>query len=208
MTAKDYKSNVFINCAFDPDFKPMLWAIVFAIHDCGYIARCAMEIDDGVPNRIDKIFKIMSECKFGVHDLSVTEPDPVHNLPRFNMPLELGMFLGGQHFGNRDQRSKSVLILENEPHSCQVFISDLAGKDPQSHDGDPKKAMARVRNWLNSATTETILPGPKRINTHYQDFTDWLPTTCEKFGIDPEDIQFNDYVVFTEEWLKENVPTV
>lgn len=208
MASKDYRFSVFINCAFDPDFRPMFRAMVFAVHDCGYIARCAMEIDDSAPNRIDKIFKIMAECRFGIHDLSVTELDPVHNLPRFNMPLELGMFLGGQYFGSREQRAKGVLILDRDPYRYRIFITDIAGKDPQSHEGDPKKAMAKVRNWLNNATSGTVLPGPRRICSHYDDFNDWLPQPCEDFGIEPDDIQFNDYVVFVEEWLKENVPTV
>ena len=43
---KDYLNNVFINCPFDNQYKPIFDSLVFAIHDCGYIARCAKEVDD------------------------------------------------------------------------------------------------------------------------------------------------------------------
>ena len=52
------------------------------------------ELDDGGQTRIDKIFALIEQCRYGIHDLSPTELDAVNNLPRFNMPLELGLFLG------------------------------------------------------------------------------------------------------------------
>lgn len=33
---------------------------------------------------IEKIFKMISQCKFGIHDISLTELDPSNHLPRFN----------------------------------------------------------------------------------------------------------------------------
>ncbi len=44
-----------------------------------------MEIDDSAQVRIDKIVRIIEECKYAIHDLSRTDPDPEHNLPRFNI---------------------------------------------------------------------------------------------------------------------------
>jgi hypothetical protein len=45
-----------------------------------------------------RIFKLIEGCQFGIHDISRTELDTDSQLPRFNMPLELGMFLGAQRF--------------------------------------------------------------------------------------------------------------
>ena len=206
---KSYHSNVFINCAFDSDFRPFFRAIVFTIHDCGYIARCAMEVDDGVQNRIDKIFKIMADCRFGIHDLSRTELDDEHKLPRFNMPLELGMFLGVSAYGLSERRPKICLILDKERHRYQKFISDIAGKDIKSHDGKPEKTIAGVRDWLDNNTKKSvILPGPKHIGDHFKEFSEVLPKMCDAFGIDPDQIQFKNYVKFVEEWLKLNAPTI
>jgi len=50
-----YDYNVFINCPFDDAYRPIFEALVFAVHDCGYIARCSLEVDDASEVRIDKI---------------------------------------------------------------------------------------------------------------------------------------------------------
>jgi len=84
-----YSKNVFINCPFDGPYKPMFEAIVFAVFDCGFLPRCALETDDSGQVRIDKIFNIIASCKFGINDLSRAELDPATGLPRFNMPLWL-----------------------------------------------------------------------------------------------------------------------
>jgi len=36
--------NVFINCPFDSDYKPLFDAIVFAIFDFGFVPRCSLEV--------------------------------------------------------------------------------------------------------------------------------------------------------------------
>ena len=89
-----YTDHVFVNCPFDADYKPMFDAIVFAVTDLGLVARSAREEDDGGESRLVKIQRIIEECKYGVHDISAVELDSVNKLPRFNMPLELGLFLG------------------------------------------------------------------------------------------------------------------
>lgn len=81
--------NVFINCPFDEEYKPIFYSIVFAVFDCGFNPRCALEVIDAAQVRIDKINNIIEECTFGFHDISRTELDNEFNLPRFNMPLEL-----------------------------------------------------------------------------------------------------------------------
>jgi hypothetical protein len=55
---------------------------------------CALEDDDAGEFRLSKIERIIEECKFGIHDLSAVALDVATGLPRFNMPLELGLFLG------------------------------------------------------------------------------------------------------------------
>jgi hypothetical protein len=59
--------------------------------------------------RIGKIARIIRECQWGIHDISRTEPNP-SGLPRFNMPLERGIFLGARWFRDRPQKRKSCLI--------------------------------------------------------------------------------------------------
>ena len=45
-------------------------AMVFAIHDCSFVARSAQEAKDGSQVRIDKIYKIIAECRYGIHAFS------------------------------------------------------------------------------------------------------------------------------------------
>ena len=87
-------NDVFINCPFDDRYKPMFNALVFAIYELGFIARCAREADDSGEVRLAKIERIIRQCKYGIHDISEVTLDAVNHLPRFNMPLELGMFFG------------------------------------------------------------------------------------------------------------------
>jgi hypothetical protein len=99
---------VFINCPFDPGYNKKFRAIVFTIVYCGFEPRCSLELDDGSQNRLDKIMSIIGECKFGIHDISRTQLDSANRLPRFNMPLELGVFFGAKKFGGATTRKKRV----------------------------------------------------------------------------------------------------
>ena len=91
-------------------------AIGFAVHDLGFTARCSLEEDDGSEFRSSKIEWIIEECAFGIHDLSAVALDMATGLPRFNMPLELGLFLGCKRFGSGNQRKKRSGILDSEPY--------------------------------------------------------------------------------------------
>lgn len=206
MAAQGYDYDVFINCPFDPDYRSMLDALVFAVHDCGFQARCALEIDDSGRVRIENIVELIRECRYGIHDISRTELDSANNLPRFNMPLELGLFLGATRFGSPKQRRKRALILDREPYRYQKFISDIAGQDIKSHDGDPELAIRQVRNWLSNSPTmaDILIPGPRRIVERYWLFREELPELCRRVRLDPDDLIFNDFTTCVSEWLKEN----
>ena len=113
--------------------------MVFAVHDCGFIARCALEEEDASQVRIDKIYSIIADCRYGIHDISRIELDDASGFPRFNMPLELGIFLGAKKFGVEEQKKKKCLVLDREPYRYQQFISDIAGQDIQAHNNTPEK---------------------------------------------------------------------
>jgi hypothetical protein len=84
--------GVFINCPFDQKYQKFFDALVFAVIRCGFVARCAREIDDGGGTRIDKIMNLIEECPYGIHDISRTELDPTTRLPRFNIRWNWGFF--------------------------------------------------------------------------------------------------------------------
>ncbi len=188
MPSSEYEQNVFLNCPFDPGYAALFDAIIFAVHDCGFKARCALEVDDSAQVRIEKNFDIIQECKFGIHDISRTEIDPTSALPRFNMPLELGVFLGARRFGQGRQREKICLILDKEPYRYQQYCSDIAGQDIRSHSGDIRRTITVVRDWLRSATTErdVIIPGGSRIFDRYALFFTDLPQLCTSLNLDQD----------------------
>ncbi len=200
MSAVGEKSTdqVFINCPFDPDYGETFQALVFAVRYCGFTPRCARELDDEF--RMDKLFAIIGECRYGIHDLSRTELDRKSALPRFNMPFELGVFLGAKRFGDDEQKRKRTLVLDIEDYRYQKFISDLNGMDPRSHDGDPARAVSQVRTWLRNVSGRKI-EGPVPTVDAWNRFRDDLPTIAQAAGFDPADIPYADYEAMVADWL-------
>lgn len=203
MQEREYNENVFINCPFDSKYKPLFEAAVFAVYDCGFVARCALEEDDGSQVRVQKIYQIISECRLGIHDLSRIELSRSTRLPRFNMPLELGAFLGAKYFGRNQQRRKACLILDSEKYRYQKFISDIAGQDIQAHGNDPRQVVRIVRNWLRAYSQDSI-PSGGIIWNGYEAFKAELPQLCKKLNLNLKELIYNDYVLLVSKWLKVN----
>ena len=129
------KRDVFINCPFSQDYQPLFQAIVFTCLRSGFRPRCALEVDDGSDNRFDKICRIIGNYKLGVHDISKTELVPKSRLPRFNMPMESGLFLAAKKFGGVAQNLKKCIIFDRESYRYQKFLSDISGQDIHSYGG-------------------------------------------------------------------------
>jgi hypothetical protein len=194
-------TSIFFNCPFDEAYKSLFEALVFATFDCGYVPRCALEVDDAGQVRIEKILAIIRGCRLGVHDISRTEPDPVNALPRFNMPFELGLFVGAARFGGRDQRRKVCLILDRERYRFQKFISDIAGQDIAAHQDDPEQAIKALRSWLSALPARGALPGGTAIIRRYQLFRAQLPSILARVPLEPAEMTFADYANHVSEWL-------
>ena len=154
--ARNSANDVFLNCPFDDDYEPIFRALIFSIYACGFRPRSAKELDDAGQTRIDKLYDLIGECRFGIHDISRTELDAVNQLPRFNMPLELGIFLGAKRYGGAAQRAKRLLILDVDQYRYQRFISDLAGIDIHEHRGEPDRALRETRNWLANVSRRRL----------------------------------------------------
>jgi len=204
MEASEYERQVFLNCPFDAQYQDLFEAITFAVFDCGFRPRCAREADDGSQIRIAKIFEIIESCRFGIHDLSRTEPDPESHLPRFNMPLELGVFLGAKRFGQGRQRQKICLILDREPYRYQRFISDIADQDVHPHGGSAASAIHCVRDCLRSASPRVNMPGGDAIGERHAVFSRDLPSIRASLRLSRERLTFADLIWTISEWQKRN----
>ncbi len=192
--------DVFINCPFDDGYAAIFYALIFSIYATGFRPRSAREIDDGGQARIEKLYGLIFECRYGIHDLSRTELDLQHRLPRFNMPLELGIFLGAKRFGAPSQKAKRLLILDIEQYRYQRFISDLAGMDVHEHRGDPRLAVRETRDWLSNVSRR-VLPSADRIVRLYEQFLTELPALAAALEFDPGRIPYVDYERLVAEWL-------
>ncbi len=197
---ESYNDNIFINCPFDNNYKLFFNGLVFTIIRCGFIPRCAFEHDDASVNRIDKLYKLIEECKYGIHDISYVALDVDSGYPRFNMPFELGLFLGAKRFGNNEQKRKNILIFENKKFSSKIYLSDLNGIDPKAHNNNINKLIEQIRNWL--VLSGRKLPGPLVIQKEFADFTEKiLPEIAKLEGLQLDNLAFKDYCLFVEEWL-------
>ena len=197
-----YERQVFINCPFDADYLPLFRILVFAIHACGYEIRCALESQDAGEVGMIKILRLIKECQFGIHDISRTDLDSDHRLPRFNMPLELGLFLGAAHFGSAKQRRKRTLVLDSERYRYQKFISDIAGQDIKAHANEPPKLVHAARDWLNTFSNHSPLPGGKALLKLYQRFIEDMPATIQVLKLHEADISFADWLWLVRDWLQ------
>ncbi len=197
--------DVFLNCPFDKKYVDIFWGIVFTIHDCGFVARCSLELDDASGTRIDKLYRIIKQSAFGIHDISRTDLDTTNKLPRFNMPLELGIFLGAKQYDAK-QRQKKCLILDTEQFRYQKFCSDIAGQDIKGHGGKRDRAIIVVRDWLRQwiKTPGENLPGGKAIVARYKLFKTALPVMCEVESLDYGSLPFIDHHKLVIGWLKEH----
>lgn len=174
-------NGVFINCPFDKNYAPVFEALIFAVHACDFVPRSAREIEDSSQTRIDKLYGIIEECRYGVHDLSRTELDRRTRLPRFNMPLELGIFLGAKRFGSKEQKLKRCLVLDVEPYRYMKFASDLSGMDIQTHAGKPERAITATRDRLANASRRKI-PGAGLLVSSYRRFLKDKTAIARKAG--------------------------
>lgn len=198
----DYGWSVFINAPFDNRYRRIFDAIVFTIIDCGFTARCALEVEDGSQVRLEKIFSIISGCRYSIHDLSRTQLDSKNRLPRFNMPLELGMFLGAKRFGNGRHKTKNCIILDTERYRYQKFISDIAGQDPKGHSNDPVEAIKVVRNWLlHQAPQDQDVPAAKIISRRLALFEKEKPALCKAQKWDKNNLTFKEKVFLMYKWI-------
>ena len=204
MSKKNYQNNIFINCSFDEKYSDLLYAKVFCIYDCGYIPRCSLELNDSSEVRLTKIYTIISECKFGIHDISRTQLSEDKQLPRFNMPFELGIFLGAKKFGHG---TKQCLITDEDKYRYQAYISDIAGQDIYAHKNNAKDLINLISRWLREKANgkrKQKIPGGAEINRRYNEFQKVLPDLCNDRKITIDEMSYNDYGQFVSAWLQED----
>lgn len=174
----------------------------FAILDCGYVPRSADEISANDKSRFDKIIEMISDCALGLHDLSRLDLGPDGKAPRFNMPFELGLFVGAQRFGSGRASRKGLLVVHGDAKRFKQALSDFDGYDSLDHRNSARHLVRIIRDWLNEQEPNVILPGATDMWNRYRRFQRHLPSICKEWRLTRDELSFRDFVVATSGWIK------
>lgn len=205
MPSPNYSNNVFINCPFDSNYKPLFNALLFTILDCGFIPRCAFEDSNAGLIRMQKLIAIMADCRYGIHDISRADLDPTTNLARFNMPFELGIYSGLIYSGAVQHKKKELMILDSHANRYDQFISDISGQDISVHNDSPQTISAKCRNWLMQTSKRVTIPSAVIIWARYNKFLHELPGICAALHWDSNDLTYHELLTVTDAWIRVNL---
>ncbi len=135
--------GVFLNIPYDEEFSSLYVAYIVGLCQLDLVPHLASEIPGG-DRRLSKIFNLIQSCRYSIHDLSRVELSvPPTAVPRFNMPLELGMTIT---WANLHPSRHTWFVWESEPHRLQRSASDLNGTDANIHKGTPEGVLSELRN--------------------------------------------------------------
>jgi hypothetical protein len=168
--------GVFLNIPYDQEFSSLYVAYIVGLCQLGMLPHLASEIPGG-DRRLDKIFKLIQRCRYSIHDLSRVEVSVAPAaVPRFNMPVELGMTITWQKlYPNRH----NWLVWESEPYRIQRSARDLNGTDPYIHGGTAEGVLRELRN----AFPREKIPSVPDILVVYRFVNNQLIAILSKHGI-------------------------
>ncbi len=164
----NFQTNIFINCPFDNEYKPLLKALIFTSLYFRFEPKISTTASSS-DSRITEIMKLIENSKYSIHDISRCEPLKSGEMPRFNMPYEMGIDIGCSVYGTKIQKTKQCLILEKVKNRYDTVISDISGQDIKEHNNNPKKAIEKVMEWFaaNEAVPIKMIPGLSTIWKKY-----------------------------------------
>jgi len=146
-------NSVFLNIPYDDEFRNIYVAYVVGLYQLGLVPHLTTEIPGG-KRRLDRIFELIKSCRYSIHDLSRVEIGLNSScVPRFNMPLELGMAIAWTEL-NPERHTWSVW--ESSPFRLQLSTSDLNGTDPNIHRGTAEGVLSEIRNLFVFKDAPTV----------------------------------------------------
>ena len=193
----------FINCPFDPQYLKIVYAVVFAVIDCGFIARCALEKDDGGEVRVHKILRIIHECRVGIHDISRTEISASSSCRASTCPWNWACSSAQKSTGTPEQSQKVCLVLPGPVPIPEVHLRHRRSGHPRARDQGGNGHQGRQK-FPRQPAIGGDHPGTRVIHKRYLAFTADLPALCAGVGVKKAELIFNDYRTLVQEWLKKN----
>lgn len=169
---------VFINCPFDDEYLEMFHAIFFVVKCFGFEPECAKDYSaNQQKKRMDNICELVLKCKYAIHDISRTESNIVRGreMPRFNMPFELGLSMGANLRLPKKKRTK-ILIFDKEAYDYDVYFSDLKAYDISCHNNNVDTFVSILAQnmdiWVDSTLAEYV--SAKTVKKKYQAYKAFL----------------------------------
>ena len=131
--------SVFLNVPYDGEFQPLFLAYLVGVRGFGLLPHAALEVPSIGP-QIDRIVQLLKTCDYSIHDMSwvgLTEEHP--QVPRFNMPFELGMAYWYSLQGDHQCR-----IFESDHRRFERSLSDLKGFHVYQHQSAEAELFSRL----------------------------------------------------------------
>lgn len=151
---RSHDKAVFLNIPYDDKFKDLYLAYIVGVSALGLVPYATL----GLPGsrRLDRIFWLIQQCKYSIHDLSRVEVDGrPPRTPRFNMPLELGLAVAWEKVGNTRH---SWFIFESRLRRAEKSCSDINGTDVYIHAGEVRGVFRELRNALVRPHAQPTVP--------------------------------------------------
>jgi hypothetical protein len=138
------RDSVFLNVPYDSQYSKLYLAQIAGLCAFGLEPRATLEVPNG-DRRLDRIFDLLTNCRYSLHDLSRVELDlTAPRTPRFNMPFELGLLLGWRK--SHPRRVHTWFVFESKLRRLQKSLSDLNGTDPLIHGGTVRGVFRELSN--------------------------------------------------------------
>lgn len=195
--------KVFINCPLDAKYTSLFRPMIFTLIYLGLEPRTAIKDTDCLTNRLDKILELIKESDISIHDLSRIKSAGSDEYYRLNMPFELGIDYSYSLLTRRE--IKKFVVLEEEKYSYLKGLSDYAGFDILTHDGNPVRMVKVLRDWFVNNKIVTDVKGGATIWYEYTECWAYIYDKLIEKGYSHEEtdeIPYNEYEDFVKEWLK------
>lgn len=154
---------MFVNCPFDASYRDQRDAIIFSCVHAGFFPWMAGSTGDVAVPRLERILEGLRACRYSIHDLTRYQGEGRANLSRFNMPLELGMAIAVRHATTDSAERHDWMVMVPDGNVFRRFISDLAGFDPNTHDGSRQKVAIASLRWLATRPTAGPIVDPDEV---------------------------------------------
>ena len=178
--------------------------MLFTLVHVGLLPRLASERSDSLEQRIEKILRLIQECKYSIHDLSRLKSERANEFSRLNMPFELGVEYGCRRIAKNHLRTKRSLILEKKRYDIQKALSNLNGVDIKCHNNKPTQTVQALQHWLIETVGLKDVESPSVIWDRFNEFDYQFYERRKAQGYSKRDLQVmpvQQYIRFIKQWI-------